>query len=291
VSTATPHIFPKPCEHERRPGTTVCLHCRHAARLAAQARHRRLFLRTLAIAIVLGTAGMAGVFGATAIREHNAHRDDTEPTQTVTTGAEIIPVSTGVADQGAATPPGDTSQLLQTGATARKNSIAATPSTAATTEPGSTNADASTTAAARTKQVAAAPVAPAPAPAVTPSAPPLAPILPFGQSPLRDGIVAQRSESAVLLSFDNPDNRTRMPAKFEQFVRATLPQVYGAAADSALSHIPVGALARQGDLLTELPVHGMHIPLKGGWAIALYPETRVGRDGPLVVRYHTRVAR
>jgi hypothetical protein len=95
----------------------------------------------------------------------------------------------------------------------------------------------------------------------------------------------------VRLSFDNPDNRTRIPAKFEQFVRATLPQVYGAAADSALSRIPVGALARQGDLLTELPVHGMRIPLKGSWSIALYPETRQGRNGPLVVRYHTRVAR
>src|SRR5438552_4202461 len=44
------------CEHEHRPGTLVCLHCRHTARLAARARRRQSAWR-------VGTA----VLGATAV--------------------------------------------------------------------------------------------------------------------------------------------------------------------------------------------------------------------------------
>ena len=33
----------KNCPHERRPGTMVCLHCRHAERLAARAARAKMF--------------------------------------------------------------------------------------------------------------------------------------------------------------------------------------------------------------------------------------------------------
>ena len=56
------------CTHERRPGTTVCLHCRHAARISAQAQRTRLVFRGSAAAIVFGTLIVAGSRGATAPR-------------------------------------------------------------------------------------------------------------------------------------------------------------------------------------------------------------------------------
>jgi hypothetical protein len=135
-----------------------------------------------------------------------------------------------------------------------------------------------------------APVPATPAPSVTPAAAPL-PIIPPGESPLQDGVRAQRNDSVVVLQFDNPEMRTRIPEKFERFVRSTLPQVYGPAADSALAHIPVGALARQGGLLDELPVRGMRVALSDGWSIVLFPETRSGQGGPLVVRYRATVTK
>ena len=53
LSTA-PEII-ETCTHERRPGTTVCLRCRHAARAAARERFKRLMLRGSAVAIVVAT--------------------------------------------------------------------------------------------------------------------------------------------------------------------------------------------------------------------------------------------
>lgn len=121
---------------------------------------------------------------------------------------------------------------------------------------------------------------PAPGPAVGP-----APILPQGPSTLTGGIAANRSDSVVTLSFDISGVRTRRAEKFEQLVRTTLPQIYGAVADSALARIPLGELAKQGDLVNELPTRGLHIPLTSGKSVALYPVTRPGQDGPIVVQY------
>jgi hypothetical protein len=53
--------------------------------------------------------------------------------------------------------------------------------------------------------------------------------------------------------------------------------------------MPVGAIAEQGDLLTELPSRGVRIPLNGAWMVRLFPETRPGQDGPLVIRYRVRI--
>ena len=74
-------------------------------------------------------------------------------------------------------------------------------------------------------------------------------------------------------------------------MRSTLPQVYGAAADSALRAMPTGAVARAGDLIETLPERGFHIPLAGGRTIAVWPVTREGRDGPLVVAYRAVASR
>jgi hypothetical protein len=126
---------------------------------------------------------------------------------------------------------------------------------------------------------------------VAPAAPPapLTPIVPAGESTLLDGITALRSDSVVTVSFDLPMIRTRIPEKFERFVRSTLPQIYGAGVDSSLAKLPVGAIARQGDLLTELPARGIHIPVGGAWEVRVLPIIRPGVEGPLVVKYRTMV--
>ena len=118
---------------------------------------------------------------------------------------------------------------------------------------------------------------------------PFAPVVPQGQSSLPDGPTAVRTDSLVTVSFDMPMIRTRIPAKFERLVRSTLPAVYGRSIDSVLAKIPEGGIARQGNLVSELPTRGVRIPVNAEWAIALYPETRPGQDGPLVIRYRVSV--
>jgi len=118
-----------------------------------------------------------------------------------------------------------------------------------------------------------------------PSAP--APIIQMGMSSLDGGVNAERTNAAVTLSFDLPMVRTRRPEKFEQFVRATLPSIYGKKIDSVLTTMPSGALAKQGNLLTELPSRGMRIAVDSAWEIRVFPELRQGVEGPLVIRYRT----
>jgi hypothetical protein len=129
-----------------------------------------------------------------------------------------------------------------------------------------------------------------PAPALPPT-PPLLPIVREGTTHLRDSVIAIRSGDSVTVHFDVPRKRTRRPEKFEQIVRATLPAIYGPVVDSVLDRIPSGDLARSGDLLTDLPTRGLRLSLGDGWAVALWPETRPGVDGPLVVMYRATVAR
>jgi hypothetical protein len=118
---------------------------------------------------------------------------------------------------------------------------------------------------------------------------PFLPIVPLGTTTLRDGPTVTRADSEVTLSFDMPMIRTRIPAKFEHLVRTTLPAIYGNAVDGVLSKLADGDIARQGDLLSELPTRGVRIPVNAAWMIALYPEVRPGHDGPLVVRYRVSV--
>jgi len=242
-----PHETLEVCQHERRPGTTVCLHCRHAARLAARARLKRVLLRGSAAAIVIATFIVAGALGATAIRDRVGSAPSAASSRS----------SVDPARQRAA-------------GSARETAVAPT------VIPSGTPAS---------PRAAAAPaVTPAPRPA-----PPITPVLPMGKTQFPDSVIALRGDTDVVLSFDLTMVRTRRPAKFEQFVRATLPAVYGSTVRPWLAKIPDGGLAAQGDLLTELPSRGLRIPVGTGWALRLFPETRPGQEGPLVIRYRVSV--
>jgi hypothetical protein len=74
-------------------------------------------------------------------------------------------------------------------------------------------------------------------------------------------------------------------------VRETLRTVYGPIADTALAAVPAGRLAMPNELVTTLPAKGIHLAASRGARIAVWPETRAGRDGPLVVAYRTVVER
>jgi hypothetical protein len=235
----TPEEASVVCTHERRPGTTVCLRCRHDARIAARDRIRRLTFRGLAATIVAATVITAATLGGTAIRGRNAGKQSSASAPAAA-GVIVAPGTDSLAADSAAR-----------GTRARPD----------TTSPTATT------------------VIPTRAPA------PIAPIVRIGESPLRDGITANRTDSGVVVSFDIQLTRTRRAEKFEQIVRTTLPAIYGPVADSALARIPEGGLARQGDLLSELPTRGVRIPLTPPWEIRVYPETRSGSGGPLVVRY------
>jgi hypothetical protein len=143
-----------------------------------------------------------------------------------------------------------------------------------------------------TPQGQAQPAAPTPA-AVEPATParraPFAPVILRGETMLADSVVAVRGDSDVVVEFDRPKIRTRRPDKFEQFVRTTLEYVYGAPGAGVISKLPYGAIASQGDLINELPTRGIRIPVDSAWVIRVFPETKTGRDGPLVVRYRVRL--
>ena len=113
----------------------------------------------------------------------------------------------------------------------------------------------------------------------------IAPVVPVGRTALRDTMVADRMGDTVRVGFDLTLSRTRRPDKFEWIMRETLPQVFGPLADSALRALPVGSVARAGDLVATLPSQGIRIPLADGRSIGVWPETRQGRDGPIVVAY------
>lgn len=118
----------------------------------------------------------------------------------------------------------------------------------------------------------------------------LTPVIPQGETQIGDGVTATRVDSVVTLAFDTPVSRTRIPEKFEPFLRSTLAKVYGLGVDSALASVPRGTLARtQASLLYELPTRGIHIPLKDARQLAVFPEIRPGQDGPLVIRYRVSV--
>jgi len=91
--------------------------------------------------------------------------------------------------------------------------------------------------------------------------------------------------------FDTPGTRTRQPQKCEQLVRATLRAIYGAAADSILASVAAGELIRGVEPTSSGATHGVYLPISAGWSLALWPETRPGRDGPLIVRYRTALTR
>ena len=148
-----------------------------------------------------------------------------------------------------------------------------------------------------TLQGVAAPVpAPASASASAPaSAPasrsPVALIVREGRTTFPDSIIAERGGDSVIVDFDTPAARTRRRDKFEDVVRRTLPLVYGATVDSVLRTIPTGGIVGGVELLTDLPRRGAHLKVAAGWTLDLWPETRPGKDGPLVVGYRARMTK
>jgi hypothetical protein len=124
----------------------------------------------------------------------------------------------------------------------------------------------------------------------TPSAPELAPTIGEGRTSLRDGIVAERHDDEITVHFDTPAARTRRPEKFEGVLRATLPEIFGVAVDSALAAMPAGTIVPPQGLTTELPTQGLYVPLPGGPTLRIWPGTRPGEEGPLVVRYRVLIA-
>jgi hypothetical protein len=233
---------------------TVCLHCRHEALMKSRARRRARALHAgtwLLGAAVLATAGTIAV---TAIHGR----------------ASAWPISLGT-KRGA-------KPLIPETAVAQAEPTAPSPAPSAF-GPGQRplpSAPQATTSASRGAKRAA-------------GAPPLVPVLAPGETTLSAGITATRSDTAIMVAFDTDGLRTRRRDKFEKLVRSTLPAIYGQRADSVLSTMPDGSIAAQGDLLNELPTRGVHLTLGAGWKLMLFPETRPGRDGPLVVRYRVAV--
>lgn len=236
-----------PCDHELRPGITVCLRCQHAERAAKRAKQRQMMARGGAAVLSLAVVAAVGIAGASALKSRAA-----SATPEVVSSSPAVTVDSAAVDPDSVVPP--------LAPVAREVAAAG---------------------------VMAKPVAnvPAPKPASPVAATGVSPVVPVGRTALRDTMVADRSGDTVRVSFDLLLSRTRRPDKFEAIVRSTLPQVFGSAADSALRALPYGSVARAGDLIETLPSSGFHIPLTNGRTIAVWPETREGRDGPLVIAY------
>lgn len=123
-------------------------------------------------------------------------------------------------------------------------------------------------------------------------APRLEPVIAEGRTALGDSIFADRAGAEVTVTFDTDTLRTRYDWKFEGIVRATLPAVYGPDARVALDSIPSGTFVRGGDMLRELPSRGIPLVLAArGRTIRVWPITRQGRDGPLVIAYRVTAVR
>jgi hypothetical protein len=235
----------------------VCLHCRREARTASRTRRRRAALRTVLVAIVLG-ASLTGV--AAVVMAFTGWQPP--PLQELP-GAALLAVRTATHSEPRVATPASPRPV----AIVRVARVIA--SRALPVNP---------------------PIAAPPAPPI-PLTPPLAPIVAEGRTRLRDSVVAIRRGDSVTVRFDTPHGRTRRPEKFEQIVRATLPAIYGPLVDSVLVRIPPGALVGPTGLLTDLPARGLRLSLGAGWALALWPATRPGQDGPLVVMYRALVER
>ncbi|MDQ6886879.1 MAG: hypothetical protein M3068_06245 [Gemmatimonadota bacterium] len=120
---------------------------------------------------------------------------------------------------------------------------------------------------------------------------PLSPSIQQGRTALAGGQLAIRAGDGVTVEFDTPLARTRRADKFEVTVRATLPQIFGAVADTLLSTIPAGRLISDRELLTESPLRGLRLDGGTRGAIAIWPVTRRGQGGPLVIAYRAIATR
>ena len=266
------------CPHERRPGTMVCLHCRHAERLAARAVRARMFSHVMIGGAILGVIAVVAS-AATAAFDGRQADAATAPTTAapVTATASLVAAPAPVVPS---TPPSASQAAVASAQPALVKEVAAT------------SVAVGTPALAYAQPVVVS--SPAPAPAATaakaaPAAPPLIPMVPEGTSPLADSMTVVRQGDTMLVHFDTELGRTRRQEKFDAIVRATLTQIYGSPAESLLSTVATGTIGRDGDLLAELPTRGIRLRAADGSTLALWPITRPGRDGPLVVSYRAVV--
>jgi len=253
---------PPPCTHLRGPGTSVCLLCRRDARRAAQARTTQIALRIGAG--IIAVAVVAVLIRATV---HAVPGDSPRPDTLVTNGRSSADSATShvVPTADVAIPHRSDGSLREPRAPH------------GTMIPARTTASLSSAAHPLvTTMGASAATLPLPA-------------LAEGRTDLGNGIFAMRDGRVVTVYFDTPLGRTRKPDKFEATVRATLPRVYGAVADSALARVPHGDIASLGNPATDLAATGIRLPAGNGLTLALWPETRPGQDGPLAVSYRATV--
>lgn len=113
--------------------------------------------------------------------------------------------------------------------------------------------------------------------------------VPVGRTELDDSMYVERGADSAVVHFDTEMGRTRRRDKFEATIRATLPTLYGAQAESLLAAIPDGGITGDRDLVSEVAASGVRLPIATGGTLELRPVTRPGRDGPLVVGYRARV--
>ena len=249
----------------------VCLHCLHNARLEARERRRRAIVRFSAWTLTLIVVGVVGTAAVNAAMH---------PAETT-----AAPVGTRRASAKAAAAPKRDSTLLVASATVvQQGGPAPTAAVAdSTTQPVSAPVSTTPPAPAHTDSVAPQPVVSAPA------TPVIGPVIPQGRTDLQDSLYAERRADTVVVHFDTSPARTRRADKFEAIVRQTLRSVYGAVADTLLAAVPAGKLVQHNELLTTLPSRGIRLTSAGGARVHLWPETRPGRDGPLVVAYRAIV--
>jgi len=119
----------------------------------------------------------------------------------------------------------------------------------------------------------------------------VAPRIAEGRKDLGDGVFAERNGDEVVVNFDTETLRTRFDWKFEGIVRTTLPQVYGQEVGAALDSIPAGKFVRGGDVVTELPTRGVVLSLPRGRTLRVWPITRPGRDGAIIIAYRAASSR
>lgn len=109
--------------------------------------------------------------------------------------------------------------------------------------------------------------------------------VPPGRTALGRTVFVERAGDSAVVSFDEILTRTRRSAKFESLLRRTLPTVYGSWMDSVLRAIPEGRLVPV-PLIPDVVTTGIRIETGSG-LVVVFPDTRPGQDGPLVVRYRT----
>jgi hypothetical protein len=241
------------CPHDLGPGTTVCLRCRQEQRDAARTRQQQM-LGVFGVAAM----GLLGIYvmGASAANAWHA----TTRTDTVQVATRAMVVASSVNGGSEVKQQGDAVPAALTSAAAAAPAALAAPTAAV-----------------------------APAPSAT--QPAIAILVSEGRTDLTESLIAERAGDSLVVDFDTPATRTRRRDKFEMVVRRTLPMIYGAPVDSVLRAIPEGGIVGNADLLGELPKRGIHLPLGDGSTLHLWPETRPGQDGPLVVTYWARVSR